>query len=38
MRVRNDIKPEVLCHVIAETRILSAQQVVKNDHGQEVQV
>lgn len=36
VRMRTDLKAETLCRAIAATERLSAQQVVKNEHGEEV--
>lgn len=36
VRLRSDLKPEVICRAINSTIILTAQQVVKNELGEEV--
>lgn len=36
IRVRSDLKPEVLCRAIGASEVLTAKQVVKNEHGEEV--
>jgi len=36
LRIRNEVNPEVLCRAVVATGVLTAQQVVKNEHGEEV--
>ena len=38
LRVRYDLKPEDLCGVVSATERLAAQQVVKNENGEEVRI
>ena len=36
VRCKAELQPETLCEVINKTKLLSAQQVVKNERGEEV--
>lgn len=36
VRCKAELQPETLCEVINKTKVLSAQQVVKNERGEEV--
>lgn len=36
VRCRPDLSPESICEVINQTKLLTAQQVVKNEKGEEV--
>lgn len=36
VRCKAELQPETLCDVINKTKVLSAQQVVKNERGEEV--
>ena len=36
LRVRRDLKPDVLCYAISSSKTLIAHQVVKNENGEEV--
>ena len=36
VRCKLELSPEALCDAINKTKVLSAQQVVKNEHGEEV--
>ena len=38
VRCKLELSPEALCDAINKTKVLSAQQVVKNEHGEEVQL
>lgn len=38
LRVRADLKPEVLCHAVSSVKNLAGRQVVKNENGEEVTV
>ena len=36
MRVKTNVQAQKLCEAISETKIMSAQQIVKNESGEEV--
>ena len=36
VRLRQEVTPEILCKAIAETKIMSAQQIIKKESGEEV--